>query len=143
MRTTVAIYDGQCVICNTTRRIVTRLDWVRRVEFLDLHQQDEVAQRFPDLDHGAMMGQIHVIADQRVYAGFNGTRRMLRDLPLALPLWAILHLPIVGTWLGPKLYQFIARNRYEINRLLGVDLSKNTMECEDVCQIPTLNKDQR
>lgn len=122
---------------------MTLLDWAKRVEFLDLHQHSEIAQRFPQLDHAAMMGQIHVAADQRIYAGFEGTRRMLRDLPLGLPLWALLHMPIIGTWLGPKLYQFIARNRYTINRLLGVDLSKNAMECEEVCKIPTASKDKR
>jgi predicted DCC family thiol-disulfide oxidoreductase YuxK len=135
---TVAIYDGRCVICNTTRRIVRLLDWLNRVEFLDLHNHTEVERRYPQIDHEAAMGQIHVIADGgRVYGGFAGTRRMLRDLPLGLPLWAILHLPIIGNWLGPKLYQLIARNRYTINRLLGIDLSKEADDCANgVCKLP-------
>jgi predicted DCC family thiol-disulfide oxidoreductase YuxK len=134
----VAIYDGHCVICNTTRRVVRLLDWFRRVEFLDLHQHTLVMQRYPHINHEAAMGQIHVIADNgKVYAGFNGTRRMLRALPLALPLWALLHLPIIGNWLGPKIYQFIARNRYAINRLMGVDLAQTSQDCEDgVCKMP-------
>jgi predicted DCC family thiol-disulfide oxidoreductase YuxK len=131
---TVAIYDGRCIICNTTRRIVGLLDWMKRVEFLDLHQQGEVEARYPQIDHVQAMGQIHVVAD-------GGTRRMLRDLPLGLPLWALLHLPIIGTWLGPNLYKFIARNRYTINRLLGVDLAKEENDCIDgVCKIPTAKK---
>jgi predicted DCC family thiol-disulfide oxidoreductase YuxK len=139
---TVAIYDGRCVICNTTRRIVGFLDWMKRVEFLDLHQQGEVEARYPQINHEEAMGQIHVVADGgKVYEGFDGTRRMLRDLPLGLPLWALLHLPIVGTWLGPNLYKFIARNRYTINRLLGVDLEKAENDCIDgVCKIPTAKK---
>lgn len=135
---TVAIFDGRCVICNTTRRLVQLLDWFKRVEFLDLHQRNEVSQRYPWLDQEAAMGQIHVVADAgQVYEGFAGTRRMLRDLPLGLPLWALLHLPIIGNWLGPQLYKFIARNRYVINRLLGVKLEQEADDCVDgVCKIP-------
>ncbi len=135
---TVAIYDGNCVICNTTRRIVGVLDWFRRVEFLDLHKHDEVSARYPQIDHEQAMGQIHVVADSgKVYGGFAGTRRMLRDLPLGVPLWALLHLPVIGTWLGPQLYRFIARNRYAINRLFGVELEKNEADCADgICKIP-------
>ncbi|GAB4510827.1 MAG: DUF393 domain-containing protein [Anaerolineae bacterium] len=133
-----AIYDGNCVICNTTRHVVRALDWFKRVEFLDLHRRDEVETRFPSLDYAASMGEIHVIDDhQRIFAGFYGTRRMLRELPLGWPLWAVLQLPGVGNWLGPKIYRFIARNRYTINRLLGVELEQMEQDCIDgVCKIP-------
>ncbi len=128
-----AIFDGHCVICQSTRSIVKTLDWRNRVEFLDLHQHTVVAQRFPELDQNAMMGEIHVIADQHVYAGFAGTRRMLKELPLGFPLWLLLHLPGMN-WLGPRIYRFIARNRYAINRLFGVQLEE---ECVDgVCKLP-------
>lgn len=133
-----AVYDGNCVICNTTRRIVTALDWLNRVEFLDLHHRDEVERRFSFLDYAASMGEIHVVdSDDRVFPGFLGTRRMLRELPLGLPLWALLHVPGVSHWLGPALYRFIARHRYRINRLLGVDLEQREQDCIDgVCKIP-------
>lgn len=133
----VSIYDGHCVICNTTRRLVRVLDWFRRIEFLDLHQHAQVSQRYPWLDQSRLMGEVHVIDGERVYAGFEGTRRMLRELPLGLPLWALLHVPGVSGWLGPRLYRFIARHRYAINRLLGVDLSAQSADCDDgVCKIP-------
>jgi predicted DCC family thiol-disulfide oxidoreductase YuxK len=137
-----AIYDGYCVICNTTRRVVRALDWFGRVEFLDLHQQEAMQSRFPQLSHEQTMGEIHVIDPSgRIFAGFYGTRRMLRAMPLTLPLWAILRLPIIGDWVGVRAYRFIAKNRYAINRLLGVDLAKIEAEeaaCDDagVCKIP-------
>ena len=37
-----AIYDGYCVICNQTRRTVMALDWFHRVEFLNIHNWNEV-----------------------------------------------------------------------------------------------------
>jgi predicted DCC family thiol-disulfide oxidoreductase YuxK len=134
----VAIYDGNCVICNTTRRIVGAFDWLRRVEFLDLHNYAEVAERYPQIDLVAAMGQVHVVADSgKVYGGFEGMRRMLREVPLGIPLWALLHLPVIGSWLGPEIYRFIARNRYAINRLFGVNLEKDEADCaEGYCKIP-------
>jgi len=136
-----AIYDGHCVICNTTRRVVGALDWFKQVEFLDLHDRTQVSSRFPALDQSNLMGEIHVLdSNLRVFPGFTGTRRMLRALPLGLPLWAILRLPFIGDWVGPRMYRFIAKNRYAINRLVGVDLDqleREEADCIDgVCKIP-------
>jgi predicted DCC family thiol-disulfide oxidoreductase YuxK len=131
----VALFDGRCVICQGTRRTIKALDWLNRVEFLDLHKHDEVEARFPELEHEAMMGEIHVVADDKLYAGFDGTRRMLKEVPLGFPVWLLLHIPGMN-WLGPKIYQFVAKNRYAVNRFFGVDLAADDA-CEDgFCKIP-------
>lgn len=129
---TIAIYDGYCVICNQSKRIITALDWLRRVEFLDLHKWEEVERRYPQLDFEQAMGQMHVVTpDGRLIGGFEGVRRLLRDLPLGFPLWLILHLPGLG-WLGDKVYRLIARNRYRINKFFGAPV------CEDgTCKVHT------
>lgn len=133
-----AIYDANCVICNTTRRVINALDWFNRVEFLDLHNRMEVERRFPFVDYEESMGSIHVVDERnRVFKGFDGTRRLLRAVPLGVPFWLLFRLPIIGDWVGPKAYGFIAKNRYTINRLLGVDLEKAEQDCKDgVCKIP-------
>ena len=140
----VAIFDGRCAICNTTRFLVRRLDWFKRITFLDLHDREEIERCFPWLNHAQAMGEIHVVdAKGAVFAGFRGTRRMLREIPAGWPLWALLHLPLIGDWLGPHLYGFIAKHRYAINRLLGIDLgTASTLDSCDgtdgdgVCKIP-------
>jgi predicted DCC family thiol-disulfide oxidoreductase YuxK len=136
-----ALYDGHCVICNTTRRIIIALDWRKCVEWLDLHQHETIASRFPDLDHQRLMGEIHVIDPKgQIFGGFHGMRRMLRELPAGLPLYVLLRLPLLGDWLGPRVYRFIARHRYRINRLLGVELEQVEREealCDEgVCKLP-------
>lgn len=136
-----AIYDGRCVICQTTRRLVSALDWRGRVQWLDLHDHETVAARFPHLDHPRLMGEIHVIDENgRLFTGFRGLRRMLRALPVGFPLYLVLRLPVVGDWPGPGVYRAIARHRYRINRLLGVDLEQIEREearCdESVCKLP-------
>jgi predicted DCC family thiol-disulfide oxidoreductase YuxK len=129
---TTAIYDGECVLCNQTKRIVTVLDWLHRVEFLDLHNWNAVETRYPQLTYEQTMGQMHVVTpDGQLMGGFEGMRRLMRDLPLAYPFWLILHLPGMN-WVGNKVYRFIAHNRYRINRFFGVDI------CEDgVCRLHT------
>lgn len=129
-----ALFDGRCVICQMTRRLVTRLDWRQRVLFLDLHD-GRVAAQYAHLDQAALMGAIHVIEPGgRVYAGFAGTRRMLRELPLLFPLWLLLHLPGMNA-VGVRVYGWIARHRYAVNRLFGVELEDAS--CVDgVCKLP-------
>lgn len=120
-----AIYDGYCVLCNQTKRIVTALDWRNQVEFLDIHNWNAVNARYPTLDYEVAMGQIHVVTpDGILHGGFEGVRRMMRVLPLAYPVWLVLHLPGLA-WLGDKVYRFIARHRYRINKFFGAPV------CED------------
>jgi predicted DCC family thiol-disulfide oxidoreductase YuxK len=135
-----AIYDGYCVICNTTRRVVKMLDWFDQVEFLDLHDREAVESRYPSIDHDTAMGQIHVVDNKgKVYAGFPATRRMLRAVPPGIPLYLIMRMPIIGGYVGPAIYRFIAKHRYKINQVLGVDLEAQQREedqCEDgVCKL--------
>lgn len=130
-----ALFDGYCVICQSTRRIVKTLDWLNRVEFLDLHDTQQVQARYPGMDYNAMMGEIHVITpDKEVYAGFKATRRMLRELPLGFPIWLLLQLPGMDK-IGVRVYRWIARNRYAVNRFFGAALPDDG--CVDgVCKIP-------
>lgn len=127
------IFDGRCVICQSTRHLVRRLDWFKRIEFVDIHD-GTTARRFPQFEYEALMGAVHVVEAQgKVYAGFDGTRRMMRELPLGFPLWLILHLPFMP-YLGRKLYGWVARNRYAVNRWFGVELAP---DCADgYCKLP-------
>ncbi len=126
----LAFYDGMCVICNQTRRIVTALDWRRQIEWLDVQRWPEVSDKLPGVDYETALGQIHVRDGDVTYGGFFGTRRMLRVLPLTYPLWLLLHLPGMS-WVGQHVYRFIARHRYRINRWLGAPI------CEDgTCKLP-------
>ena len=128
-----ALYDGNCVICQSTRRTITALDWLHRIVFVDMHDIEAWQLHFPDLKTERLMGEIHVIdSDGGVFAGLYATRRMLKELPLGLPLWLLLQAPGMDR-LGVRCYRFIARNRYRINALLGNELS----DCEDdSCKIP-------
>lgn len=120
-----AIYDGNCVLCRQSKRIINALDWLQRVEFLDLQKWETVHQRYPDLDWNAAFGQMHTMtSDGQMLGGFKGVRRLLRELPLGFPIWLLLHVPGVD-WLGDQVYKVIARNRYRINKLVGAEVCEN------------------
>ncbi len=127
---TTVLYDGYCVLCRQTKRVVQAMDWLGRVEFLDVHRWNEVEKRYPGLEFETAMGQIHVtLPDGQLVGGFEGMRLLLRELPLGFPLWLLLQLPGMN-WLGPRVYRFIARHRYRINRFFGVEI------CEDgTCKV--------
>ena len=122
-----ALYDGKCVICRSTCETMRALDWRRRIEFVDLHEADASGEDYRQLNRERLMSEIYVLeAGGRHYAGFAGIRRMLREAPLGFPLWLLLQLPGSDA-LGQRVYRFIARRRYRVNALLGVELE----DCDD------------
>lgn len=124
------VYDGECVICNGTRRVVSALDWLKRIHWVDLHDSSRVNSEYPGLDYAEAMGQLHAReASGNEYAGFLATRRMLKELPLTYPLWLLMHVPGM-TWLGHRIYRFIAKRRYGVNRLFGKPVCE-----DDICHV--------
>ena len=128
-----AVFDGNCVICQSTRQTFSALDWRGRIAFVDQHDRASWSARFPGLSEETLMSEIHVIDPQgTVFAGFHATRRMLKEVPLGWPFWLLLQVPGMDA-LGIRVYRFVARNRYGINRLLGRQLP----DCGDGhCTIP-------
>lgn len=117
-----ALYDGNCVICQSTCHTMRSLDWLKRIEFINLHEDAVWRDRYPKLAFERLMAEIHVIDDAgEIFPGFAGSRRMLKEAPLGYPLWLLLKLPGSET-IGRRIYRFIARRRYRINALLGNEL---------------------
>jgi len=124
-----ALFDGACIICRSASSAIAALDWMNRVEFRDLHDPD-LRSRYPELSDDQLMGAIHVLAgDGRLYIGYDGIRRLLKEIPLGLPIWLLLHLPGMDG-MGRRVYQFIARRRYRMNRLFG----RAIPDCADGCR---------
>ena len=105
-RTVSALYDGHCAFCRASRDMLRALDWRGRIAFIDMHSRDTP----PD---PALLGAVQTHVDGETLSGFRAVRRLLRELPLTMPLWLLLHLP-GADWLGERVYRFVARNRYRI-----------------------------
>ena len=128
MGQTVVIYDGLCGLCQSSVKLLRRLDWLHRLTFRDAHSE-AVREDYPDLSLDDLMGEIHVVtADGRVLTGYKGVREQIRHLPLVAWLYPLLFLPGIKR-IGPRIYGWIARNRYRINRLFGMPLPCDGETC--------------
>ena len=117
-----ALYDGNCLICQSTCTTVRAFDWLKRIDFVNLHEDEAWRGQQHDLKRDQLMGEIHVLDQEgRLYAGFQGTRRLLKELPLGFPFWLLLQLPGMDG-VGRRVYRYIARRRYRINALFGNEL---------------------
>ena len=117
-----ALYDGKCLICRSSCETMRALDWLGRIEFVDLHDSGLWRGSYPQLPFEQLMGEIQVLDQQgKLYSGFKGTRRMLKEVPLGMPLWLLLQLPGMEV-IGQRVYRAIAHRRYRINKLFGNDV---------------------
>ncbi|GMU20610.1 MAG: hypothetical protein AMXMBFR13_07070 [Phycisphaerae bacterium] len=111
------VFDGQCRFCRSSVGWIKRLDWLGRIEPLDLHVRKElISARAPDLTHEAMMQAMQLLTpDRQVFAGFFAFRRAAWLLPVFWILLPLLYVPGMSR-LGPAVYGWIARRRYGLVR---------------------------
>lgn len=108
------VFDGLCLLCLRTVRVLRVLDPGRRLAFHDANERDRVLERFPGL-RGADLDDAMWTVDAagRAHRGYFAFRRIARALPLLWPLVPLLHLPGMSA-LGERVYDAVARNRSRI-----------------------------
>ena len=108
--------DGDCEICRLSRDWHARRDRSRRLVFRELAHPGEAE---PPGSKDEMLREIHVRrADGAVLTGFDAAVAVLAALPRWRWAAAILRRPPCS-WLGPRVYAFIARWRHRISRRLA------------------------
>jgi predicted DCC family thiol-disulfide oxidoreductase YuxK len=106
------IYDGQCGFCVRALRLCRLLDVRRALRFHDATARPEIHARFPELEHADFENAMFAVGpDGRVTRGFFAFRQILWESPLMWPLLLPFYFPGSG-WLGPRIYAWVARNRY-------------------------------
>lgn len=104
------VYDGLCSLCTASVRLLKRLDFFGRLEFVDFTTAD-LPKLHPDLTEGACLAAMQVITpDGKLFAGFFGFKEISRRLPQLWPACAVVCLPGMSR-LGPAVYRFIAAHR--------------------------------
>lgn len=105
------LYDAACPLCGRSRRGIQRLDWLRRLHFVDANDHAAALEFVPDATHDDLLELMHLVrSDGEVFTGFEAFRAMAPSLPLMWPLVPFLWLP-GSRWLGDRIYDRIARNR--------------------------------
>ena len=124
------VYDGQCAFCRRLVRAAVALDVRHRLQFHDASNRTAVTAAFPTLAGADLDQAMFVVADDgSTYRGFFAVRRILRTSPLTWLLLPVFHLPLSGR-LGPRLYGWVARNRYRFG-------------CEsELCDVPASRSDR-
>jgi len=126
----VILYDGLCALCIQSVRIIKRLDWRHAFVYTDVQDWVTVHARYPQIDHAAAIGAMHIVRpDGNVYAGYPGVRQIIRQLPLVFWMYPLLYLPGIS-WLGPKVYGWVAEHRYQLNRYIGGPIACENGTCQ-------------
>ena len=112
--TEVIVYDGHCTFCTAQVRRLARWDRRGRLSFLSLHDP-EVAARYPDLSHNALMQDMYLIDTRgRRYRGAEAFRYLSRRIKRLWLLAPLMHIPgSLPLW--QRVYRMIARRRYKIS----------------------------
>jgi predicted DCC family thiol-disulfide oxidoreductase YuxK len=120
----LVLYDGQCPLCQRSVRLLRRLDWMGRLDYLDARKPETVPAGTPPLDSARLLEEMHVVTPaRRVLHGFAALRWLAWRLPLLWLLAPFLYIPGVP-WLGQKLYLWVARNRLHL------------VPCHGACKLP-------
>ena len=108
----VLYYDGDCALCETARRWLSRLDFRRRVEWTAWQSLSEPP---PGLTWADLEGAAWLDAgDGRPLRGFHAFRALAFESPLLWPLAPVLWIASVGG-LGERAYEWVARNRCRLS----------------------------
>lgn len=103
------LYDGDCGICEATRRYGERLDWLGLFRWRP-SQDDAVLADHPELKREALERAIHVVGAGVALDGFEAVRFLMVRWPLASWLGALMHLPGASIP-GRAAYRWVADHR--------------------------------
>jgi len=108
-------FDGQCALCRKSVQLLKSVDWLKRLDFVDVRDTSQPLMQHPLLVGAPVLDQMHVLTpdNTRLYGGFAAFRWMAWRLPIFMPLAPFLYLPGVP-WLGERVYKWIARNRFRL-----------------------------
>ena len=105
----IVLYDGTCQLCTYSARKLNKLDWMNKLDVVDLHSTDLLDQYKIPLEQA--LTRIQVVKDAKISKeGMEGILLISFYVPL---LWVFI--PVF--WLsiklgfGSRIYDWIAKNR--------------------------------
>jgi predicted DCC family thiol-disulfide oxidoreductase YuxK len=132
-RELTVIYDADCGICNASRRFWQRVDFERAFHWAPF--QSRVGDRW-NIPVEALRERAHVVAGDRITAGFRAVKRVFQYNPVTWFLVALVVAAPPNEWLlyrrivvailllvfsrpfepvGEAAYRWVARNRYRLS----------------------------
>ncbi|MBG9445924.1 hypothetical protein ABE67_02885 [Cytobacillus firmus] len=107
---TIALYDGTCSLCKETKRILKKLDWLNKVEWISLQEYEKEPGSISFSRHD-LRRELHIITPSgSVKKGYYAVRRLLFLFPASFFISILLYVPFTAI-LGDPVYKWIAKNR--------------------------------
>jgi predicted DCC family thiol-disulfide oxidoreductase YuxK len=78
-------YDGGCPLCLREIALMRKLDWQKRIDFVDLMGAAAVCP----LEKGIMLARLHALENGQILSGAAAFAAMWRVIPLLRPLGLI------------------------------------------------------
>lgn len=109
------LFDGHCALCQKSVGLLRRLDWFKKLKYVDVRDEELLEKENISLDRDRLIEEMHLITPngEHTYHGFHAFRWLAWRLPLLWIAAPFLYIPGVPT-LGQKMYLWIARNRFRL-----------------------------
>nr|WP_034645502.1 DUF393 domain-containing protein [Bacillus methanolicus] len=112
---TIALYDKTCLLCQETKRLFNKLDWLGKVEWIPLQEYEKKQSRFAFRKED-LRKEIHIITpSNKIYKGFYAVRRLLVNFPATFLFGILIHVPFADR-IGNPIYKWLAKNRHKFLR---------------------------
>lgn len=89
MRRLTVWYDQSCPLCRREIALMRRLDWRRRIDFIDAADPATVCP----LDRAQLLARFHALENGKMLSGGGAFAAMWRAVPLLWPLGMMAKLP--------------------------------------------------
>ena len=109
------LYDGDCAFCCRSIALVKKLDWLGKLDYVNVRDETLPLLKEPPVAGAPLLEQMHVlpIDGRQLYGGYRAVRWLAWRLPILWLAAPFLYLPGM-TYLGQRIYLWIARNRFKI-----------------------------
>lgn len=113
MEKTKVLYDGNCFLCQQSKRWINKIDWLNKLSWVSLQDYEQQHSLEPE-EKKAIQSEIHVFTPGgKVLVGYEAMRFIFLHCPITFIGALFMYIPKTGV-VGKPLYRLIAKNRYRI-----------------------------
>ena len=118
-------FDSDCPFCQLQIRLLSKLDWFNKVEFIPLKKFSESLSGV-HIEENELNQAIHCVTPKKtIFKGPEAIRFLAMRMPLLVPMSLIMWLPGM-MFIAQKIYNLISKNRYLLSKVIG---------CKDSCAV--------
>jgi predicted DCC family thiol-disulfide oxidoreductase YuxK len=128
-------YDGDCVFCQRTAKILACLDVLKKLRFINFREEKTIKE-YPSFDPVRAEREIALYSKSKWFHGYLAFKYISWKLP---PLWPIVWMFYFpgASFVGHKVYRWVSNHRYLI---LGRTCSTNACFLYEDTQVNKLNE---